>query len=174
MDATEWWLLAGAAVVVELLTGTFFLLMLALGFSAGAVAAMLGVAQTAQLVTAAVVGGGAVAVWGIWRRRRARHAQPESNPDLLLDVGALVHVEHWQDDGCAVVRHRGAHWLAQIEGSSAPVAGTPSRQADDQRLRAVQTWRIVAVRGNRLVIAPASPAAPSPAGVDAAGQPPHG
>jgi hypothetical protein len=31
-DSTVWWLLAGAAVAVELLTGTFYLLMLAIGW----------------------------------------------------------------------------------------------------------------------------------------------
>ena len=41
--STLWWLMAGAAVVAELLTGTFYLLMLAIGLAAGALAAHLGV-----------------------------------------------------------------------------------------------------------------------------------
>ena len=40
--ATFWWVLAGAAVAVELATGTFYLLMIALGLAAGAIAAHLG------------------------------------------------------------------------------------------------------------------------------------
>jgi membrane protein implicated in regulation of membrane protease activity len=39
---TVWWVLAGIAVAVELATGTFYLLMLALGLAAGAVASHLG------------------------------------------------------------------------------------------------------------------------------------
>ena len=41
-ESTIWWLCAGAAVAVELLTGTFYLLMLATGLAAAAVAAHLG------------------------------------------------------------------------------------------------------------------------------------
>ncbi|TNF61541.1 MAG: NfeD family protein, partial [Burkholderiales bacterium] len=45
-DSTLWWLMTGAAVVLELLTGTFYLLMLAIGLAAGAVAAHLGLDLT--------------------------------------------------------------------------------------------------------------------------------
>ena len=38
-DSTVWWILAGLLVSAELLTGTFHLLMLAIGLAAGAVAA---------------------------------------------------------------------------------------------------------------------------------------
>ena len=41
-DSTVWWLLAGAAVAVELMTGTFYLLMLAIGLAAAALAAHAG------------------------------------------------------------------------------------------------------------------------------------
>ena len=34
--STVWWLVAGAAVALELMTGTFYLLMLAIGLAAGA------------------------------------------------------------------------------------------------------------------------------------------
>jgi hypothetical protein len=66
-ESTIWWLLAGAAVVIELITGTFYLLMLAIGLAAGALAAHAGLAMTGQLVVAALVGGGAVAGWHVWR-----------------------------------------------------------------------------------------------------------
>ena len=59
-ESTLWWLLAGGIVAAELLTGTFYLLMLALGVAAAAIAAHLGMSTTLQIVTAAVVGGGSV------------------------------------------------------------------------------------------------------------------
>ena len=59
-ESTIWWLLAGGAVVTELLTGTFYLLMLAMGLAAAALAAHLGLPLTAQIITSAMVGGGAV------------------------------------------------------------------------------------------------------------------
>ena len=34
-ESTIWWLLAGAAVALELVTGTFYLLMLAVGLGRG-------------------------------------------------------------------------------------------------------------------------------------------
>ena len=58
-ESTIWWLAAGAVVVAELLTGTFYLLMVAIGLVAAALAAHLGLPITAQIVAAAVVGGGA-------------------------------------------------------------------------------------------------------------------
>ena len=59
-DSTLWWLLTGAAVAVELLTATFYLLMLAIGLGAAALAAHAGASMAVQLALAALVGGGAV------------------------------------------------------------------------------------------------------------------
>ena len=47
--ATVWWVLAGIAVAVELSTGTFYMLMLALGLAAGAIASHLGFEPSAGL-----------------------------------------------------------------------------------------------------------------------------
>ena len=38
-ESTIWWLMAGSAVAVELVTGTFYLLMLAIGLASAALAA---------------------------------------------------------------------------------------------------------------------------------------
>ena len=59
--STFWWVAAGVAVAVELATGTFYLLMIALGLAGAAVVAMLGMGLTAQIVSAALIGGGAPA-----------------------------------------------------------------------------------------------------------------
>ena len=48
-EPTIWWLLTGGAVAIELLTGTFYLLMLAIGMAAGAVTAHLGGGVVMQL-----------------------------------------------------------------------------------------------------------------------------
>ena len=61
LDAsTLWWLMAGVAVATELLTGTFYLLMLAIGLAAGALAAHAGLGTTAQILVRAVVGASTV------------------------------------------------------------------------------------------------------------------
>ena len=53
-ESTIWWLLAGSAVAVELVTGTFYLLMLAFGLAAAALAAHAGAPLVVQIVTGIV------------------------------------------------------------------------------------------------------------------------
>jgi membrane protein implicated in regulation of membrane protease activity len=121
-QATLWWIAAGVLVAVELATGTFYLLMLALGAAAAALSAHLGLATSGQIITAALVGGAAVALWH--RRRAARPASAvASNPDVNLDIGQTVLVEQWGPDGHASVRYRGADWRARYQGSGVPQPG---------------------------------------------------
>ena len=121
--ATLWWIAAGALVAVELATGTFYLLMLALGAAAAALVAQLGLSMTWQMLAAAVVGGAAVALWH--RRRAQRPGVPSAaNPDVNLDIGQTVQVERWEADGHAIVKYRGADWRARYQGGAAtPPAG---------------------------------------------------
>ena len=108
-ESTIWWLLTGTAVAVELLTGTFYLLMLALGMAAGALAAHAGLGTTAQLITAAAVGGGAVAAWHQQRRKHPKALAPSANHDVNMDVGETVHVDARNSDGTANVKCRDAN-----------------------------------------------------------------
>ena len=135
-DSTLWWLLAGAAVAVELLTGTFYLLMLGVGMAAGALAAHAGASQETQLVLAAVVGGGAVAAWHVVRRRRS--ALPgNGNTNMDFDAGEPVHVDAWTPDNTSTVRYRGTVWTA------VPAGGTP---------QGTGLHRVRHVDGSRLVV----------------------
>lgn len=118
-DSTLWWLLAGAAVVVELLTGTFYLLMLGIGMAAGALAAHAGAGQSTQLVAAAIVGGGAVAGWHLVRRRHFSPRSRGAGTNLDLDAGERVTVDAWKADNTSTVRYRGTVWTA------VPAGGTP-------------------------------------------------
>ena len=121
--STAWWAATGLLVVLELATGTFYLLMLAIGTAAGALAAHAGLPFTGQLLVAALVGGAAVTLWH--RRRLARPAGPRvaENPDVNLDVGSRVQVEAWGADRYARVSYRGAAWSARFAGSGAPAPG---------------------------------------------------
>ena len=135
--ATWWWLVAGLLVLGELFVGSFYLLMLALGGVAGAVAAHLGAGYPAQLVTAALVGAGTTALWHFSRARAPRSAPVESNRDANLDIGQRVQVEAWDATGSARVQYRGSGWTAQYGGSGTPAPGLHV---------------IVAVQGNRLIV----------------------
>jgi membrane protein implicated in regulation of membrane protease activity len=135
-ESTIWWLLAGAAVGIELVTGTFYLLMLAIGLAAAAIASHLGLPLTWQLVTAAVVGGGAVVLWHYLRGDQPSKLPAQSNADVHIDIGEPVFVDAWQADGTANVKYRGANWSA-ITHDQAPVVGM---------------YRIKELLGNRLVL----------------------
>ena len=137
--STLWWVAAGVLVAAELATGTFYLLMLALGAVAGALSAHAGASASLQIVAAALVGAAATGLWH-WRRQSAPPTAPvQSNRDVNLDVGEQVHVSAWQDDGTARVSYRGATWSARHAGHQPPRTGT---------------HRIVAVEGSHLVLAP--------------------
>jgi len=138
-ESTVWWVLAGAAVAVELVTGTFYLLMLAIGLAAAAIAAHLGLALTAQLVVAAIVGGGAVVGWHFFRQSRPQGPPAEMNRDVNLDIGETVQVTRWNADGTTTLKYRGAQWTAVPAPGTIPVAGA---------------HRIREVTGSRLVLEP--------------------
>lgn len=121
--STIWWLLAGAAVAVELLTGTFYLLMLAAGMAAAAVAAHLGMGMVSQLLVAAGIGGGAVVVWHQLRKKRASAPSARAMRSVNLDVGETVQIDSWSADGSATVKYRGANWTAIHRPGVSPTAG---------------------------------------------------
>jgi len=120
---TIWWLAAGALVAAELATGTFYLLMVALGCVAGAGAAHGDLGATAQLLAAAVVGGGATTAWHLLRSRHPRSAPAASNPDVNIDIGRTLHVDGWGSDGSARVQYRGAAWSVRYAGAGSPAPG---------------------------------------------------
>jgi len=123
-QATFWWIACGGLIAVELATGTFYLLMLALGAAAAALAAHLGLGGTAQMLAAALVGGTAVSLWHV-RQLKQRRAQPpaSANPDINIDIGQSVHVSHWGAERTAKVKYRGAEWQVRYTGSGQPGAG---------------------------------------------------
>ncbi len=138
MNAWMIWLaLAGALVVFELFTGTFYLLMIAAGMAAGALAAMAGLSVPAQIAIAAVVG---VAATGLLHRSRfGRPLKQDAarDPNVMLDIGQNLEVVCWHD-GKARVMYRGAQWDVDLAPGAIAGAGT---------------FRIVEVQGSRLIVA---------------------
>ena len=123
-ESTVWWLLAAAMVALELFTGTFYLLMLSIGLAAGALAAHLGLSETTQLVTAALVGCSAVVLCHLFKRRRQGDPSVRSLRSVNLDIGETLQVDHWLADGTAQVRYRGAQWTVVLAPGQAAEPGT--------------------------------------------------
>lgn len=115
--ATVWWGAAGVLVAAELASGTFYLLMLAIGATAGALSAHVGLGLTGQMLLAAAVGGVAVIAWHARRSRLPRGAPASHDPAVNLDIGQPVQVDAWSADGRAQVQYRGATWQARFVGA---------------------------------------------------------
>jgi len=131
-----WILAAIALVIIELLTGTFYLLVLGLAAAAGAALAWFGLSFSAQAIVAAIVG---VLGVGLVHRYRVSHGQTAGSINAI-DVGQRVTIESWvnETEGLARVHYRGTLWDAKVMGERG--AGT--------------TFYIRGVEGSTLHIAP--------------------
>jgi membrane protein implicated in regulation of membrane protease activity len=135
-DWIIWFVVAGALVILEMFTGTFYLLMIAIGLAAGGVAALAGATGAVQLVVGALVGTAATV--GLHRSRFGKMNRTEASRDVNvnLDIGETVAVTEWKD-GSARVMYRGAMWDVDLEAGAAAQPGS---------------FIIREVRGNRLIV----------------------
>ncbi len=138
-SSTLWWIATGVLVAAELASGTFYLLMLALGMAGGAIAAHVGMGTNGQMAAAAALGGGAVAIWYFVRKRQPPGGPASANRDINLDIGGAVHVDAWNADRTASVTYRGTQWTAELAPQATASAGG---------------HRIVEVVGSRLIVVP--------------------
>lgn len=111
MDESLAWAVIGLTlVIVELLTGTFYLLMLGVAAFGAALAAYFGQAFPVQAVVAGVVSALGAYMVHAYRVRNRAQQMPS------IDQGQPANFEAWVDAGAqrARVRYRGASWDAQI------------------------------------------------------------
>lgn len=134
-----WFAMAAVLVILELVSSTFYLLVLAVGVLAGGVVIWQGGTLPAALLTAAVV---SVIGLTILRRIRAKNfnegRDATQDPSVQIDIGQTVDVRVWQH-GVARVAYRGSHWDAEIEAGQNAQPGL---------------FVIKAVKNNRLILAP--------------------
>ena len=120
MDPALAWAIAGLVLVItELVTGTFYLLMLAVAAFGAAAAAYLGQAFPVQSVVAAVVAAAGCYAVHLYR---AKSSKEKMSP---IDTGMPASFENWIDAGArlARVRYRGASWDARVDGAEAVEPG---------------------------------------------------
>ncbi len=134
-----WATIGLALVIVELLTGTFYLLVLGIAAFGSALAAWLGQGFNVQVILGAVV---AVAGCYLVHLYRVKNAAQQMSP---VDAGQPATFESWVDRGArlARVRYRGASWDAVVDGDAAPESGA--------------TLYVLAANGNTLKVSPRRP-----------------
>lgn len=133
-----WWIVAAALVAAELLTLTFYLLVVGIAAAFGGGVAWLGGAVEWQWLTASVLGIGGVIALERWKRGRGR--SPDQPP---LDVGQMVRVESWGPANTARVTYRGTTWDAELASPDTTHA---------------ETMYITATRGSVLILSDRRPA----------------
>jgi membrane protein implicated in regulation of membrane protease activity len=135
-DWMIWLVAAGVLVILELFSGTFYLLMIAIGLAFGAMAALAGATGPVQAIVAGIVG---VIATGLLHRSRfgkPGKTNPARDHNVNLDIGQRVTVPSWQD-GRARVMYRGALWDVELGQGAVPQAGD---------------FKIVEVQGSRLIV----------------------
>lgn len=138
-----WLMLAGIIVILELFTGTFYLLMIAIGLTAGAVVAAAGVPMEMQLIIAAIVGSITTLILHKSRYGWNKNQDSARDPNVNMDIGMHLQVSEWQDQGNGVYfarsMYRGAMWDVELRHAAAYDG----------------TFVIEEIRGSRLIVRPA-------------------
>lgn len=140
-----WLVAAGVVVMLEIFTGTFYLLMISAGLAAGAGAAWFGADVSIQLIVAGVVG--AAATYALRRSNlgSSKKIDAARDPNALLDIGKTILVDEWQfgNSGKSVARvmYRGAMWDVELETGQESKPGA---------------FTIHEIRGSRLIVASAT------------------
>ncbi|WLI91427.1 NfeD family protein [Massilia sp. R2A-15] len=135
-DWINWLVAAGVLVVMELFTGTFYLLMIAIGMAFGALAAYTGQAAPMQFIAAAAVG---VLATGLLHRSRfgkPSRGNAARDPNVNIDIGQRIDVPEWHG-GKARVMYRGALWDVELGQGAIAEAGV---------------FKIVEIQGSRLIV----------------------
>ena len=134
-----WFGFALLALIGEVFSGTFYLLLIALGLVAGGLVALAGWSFTLQLVAVGVFTG-----LGLWALRKThflkkREINAARNRDVNMDIGQVVMITRWGAGQTTQVRYRGALWSVRLAPGHAVKAGP---------------HRITEVDGSILVVTP--------------------
>ena len=133
-----WFVVAFGLLVAELLTGTFYLLVISMALAVAGVSAWLGAPSALQFVVAAAIGLGG----SMWlRATRFGKRLHERGDDRVqnMDIGQSLRVENWTAARTARANYRGAVWDVEL---------APGEQA------ASGEFVIREINANRLIVAP--------------------
>lgn len=120
MASYVYWFLAGLILLgLEMVSGTFYLLVLGIALFIGGGAALADFGAPLQFALAALAG-----IVGTAILRKLRPAPSSASDEQSLDIGQPVQVLTWHDNGTARVHYRGAEWDAEPESPDMPHDGT--------------------------------------------------
>jgi membrane protein implicated in regulation of membrane protease activity len=127
-DWIIWFIAASVLVILEMFTGTFYLLMLGVGMFAGGLAALAGLSNALQLVVAAIVGVVATFLLRHSRFGKFNKTDAARDPNVNLDIGQTLAIDEWKSNHggrlTARVPYRGAMWDAELVTGEAARPGT--------------------------------------------------
>jgi membrane protein implicated in regulation of membrane protease activity len=132
-----WFVLAFVLVVAELLTCTFYLLMIAIALAGGGLASLAGLSFTLQLVIAAAIGFAGALL--LRRTRFGRLHNNQAEPLQNMDVGQTVKIDGWTGSRTARASYRGAQWDIEL-------APGEDAQPGEFVIQAIQANRLVVAR----------------------------
>jgi membrane protein implicated in regulation of membrane protease activity len=117
-----WFVVAFGLLVAELLTGTFYLLVISIALAVAGVAALAGAPIALQFVVAAAIGIGG-SVW--LRATRFGKRLHERGDDRVqnMDIGQSLRVENWTAARTARASYRGAVWDVELAPGEQPTGG---------------------------------------------------
>lgn len=129
-----WFVVGFGLVVAELVTGTFYLLVVAVAFGAAGLVALLGGSLVWQLVAATVVSLGGT----LWLRQSGfgRRRDPGGSDVQNMDIGQTVRVDQWAPNRTARASYRGATWDVELAGGERATPG-------DFVIREIQANRLI-------------------------------
>ncbi len=120
MTPYVYWFLAGLILLgLEMVSGTFYLLVLGIALFIGGGAALAGLGEPLQYTLAALAG-----IAGTVILRKLRPSRSAATEEQSLDIGQPVQVLTWHGNGTARVHYRGAEWDAETESPDTPHGGT--------------------------------------------------
>ena len=122
-DYLVWTTVGFSLVIIELMTGTFYLLVLGVGALAAALAAWLGVPFFGQVAVAGIVSG--IGTW--WVQHWHAGHRTDGDQANAIDIGQSVLVSNWTNpaDGMLRIKYRGADWDARVKPGDVAAAAVP-------------------------------------------------
>ena len=119
MTPTLWLIGALLALMAEFMSGTFYLLVIAVALAAGGVANLLGGSDTLCWTLASVGGIAGVLAVGRWRKRQSQSPHLATTRQDDPDIGQLVRVLSQTDSQNLRVHYRGTEWQARLQEPTA-------------------------------------------------------